>query len=55
MDYLCDNISKRADAGKNYGCILIPEGLLAHISSFNQLIIEINRLFSTVRTLNEQE
>jgi len=51
---ICDLICKRADAGNNYGCIIIPEGLLAHISSFNQLIIEINKLFTTVRTLEEQ-
>lgn len=48
---LCDVICKRADSGQNYGCVLIPEGLLAHISSFNQLIIEINKLFSSVTTL----
>lgn len=55
MDNICDNICRRAEAGKNYGCILIPEGLLAHISSFTQLIKEINRLFGTVLTLHEQE
>lgn len=52
---LCDVICKRAENGQNYGCVLIPEGLLAHISSFNQLIIEINKLFSDVTTLQEQQ
>lgn len=55
VESLCDAIQKRADAGKNYGCILIPEGLLNHISSFNQLIKELNKLFSTATTLQQQE
>jgi len=54
VDYICDVICRRADAGQNYGCILIPEGLLAHISTFNNLIIEINTLFSTAKTIDEQ-
>ena len=55
VDYICDLICRRAEAGQNYGCILIPEGLLAHIGTFNNLIIEINKLFSTVKTMDEQE
>jgi len=48
---ICDVICKRAESGQNYGCIIIPEGLLSHISSCNELIIEINKLFKTVTTL----
>ncbi len=48
---ICDVICRRAEAGQNYGCIIIPEGLLAHISAFNNLIIEINKLFSDIKTL----
>lgn len=55
VDYICDLICRRAEAGQNYGCILIPEGLLAHIGTFNNLIIEINKLFSTAKTMDEQE
>ena len=51
---LCDVICRRAEAGQNYGCVIIPEGLLAHISSFNQLIIEVNKLFSKVTTIEQQ-
>ena len=52
---VCDVICRRAEVGQNYGCILIPEGLLAHISAFNNLIIEINKLFSDIKTLKAQE
>lgn len=55
VEYICDVICKRADAGQNYGCIIIPEGLLAYISSFNQLIIEINKLFRDASTVQQQE
>ena len=55
VDNICDVICKRAEANQNYGCIIIPEGLLSHISSCNLLIIEINKLFSTVKTLQAQE
>ena len=55
VNNLCDLICRRAAAGQNYGCVIIPEGLLAHISSFNGLIIEINKLFKNVSTLSEQE
>lgn len=55
VNNICDVICRRAEAKQNYGCIIIPEGLLAHISSFNNLIIEINKLFKTVTTLQAQE
>ena len=55
MSNICDVICRRAEAGQNYGCILIPEGLLAHISAFNNLIIEINKLFASIKTLQAQE
>ena len=55
VDYICDLICKRADKGQNYGCILIPEGLLSHISTFNNLIIEINKLFVSAKTFDDQE
>jgi len=29
----------------NYGCIVIPEGLLNHIATYKHLIIELNMLF----------
>lgn len=40
---IADMICKRADAGKNYGVILIPEGIIEFIPEFNELIGELNR------------
>jgi hypothetical protein len=39
---VCDVISDRAAMDKNYGCILIPEGLLNHVAAYKHLIEEIN-------------
>ena len=45
INRICDMICERSILGKNYGCVLIPEGLLFHLCEFSQLIKEINRLF----------
>jgi pyrophosphate--fructose-6-phosphate 1-phosphotransferase len=39
---LCDLICRRSEAGKDYGIILIPEGLLEFIPSTKKLIAELN-------------
>lgn len=48
INRICDTICERSKQGNNYGCVLIPEGLLYHLSSFNQLIQEINKIFLEV-------
>ncbi len=50
---ICDNIQARAAEGKNYGCVLIPEGLLNSISAFSQLIDELNQMFQEAASSNE--
>jgi 6-phosphofructokinase len=42
---IADLVVKRGNAGKNFGTVLIPEGLLAHISAYKHLIDELNVLF----------
>jgi len=42
---ICDVVSERANQKKNFGTILIPEGLLAHLPHFKTLIEELNELF----------
>ncbi|MEI8366076.1 MAG: diphosphate--fructose-6-phosphate 1-phosphotransferase [Parachlamydiaceae bacterium] len=42
VESLCDLICARASAGKNYGVILIPEGLIEFIPEVNILIDELN-------------
>jgi 6-phosphofructokinase len=43
---ICDVITERANQKKNFGTILIPEGLLAHLPHFKTLIEELNEIFS---------
>lgn len=43
---IADLICKRADAGKSYGVILIPEGTVEFIPEMKTLISELNRLFA---------
>lgn len=43
-------ICKRAELGKQYGAILIPEGLIEFIPEFKQMISEINRLVLVGKT-----
>lgn len=45
VDKIADICEKRAAAGKNYGCVLIPEGLLSFVSAFKHLIAELNQIF----------
>jgi len=41
-----DIIVKRAELGKDYGIILVPEGLIEFIPELDILIAEINELVS---------
>jgi len=50
---LCDVIEARANVGKNFGCVIIPEGLFKQISSFNNMIVEMNSLFRGVKSQDE--
>lgn len=42
---IADLVVDRAALGKNYGCVLIPEGLLSHVSAYKHLIQELNVIF----------
>lgn len=43
---LADIICKRAEHGKNYGVIIVPEGLIEFIPEVSKLIKEINELLA---------
>ncbi|KAI3703986.1 hypothetical protein L1987_74187 [Smallanthus sonchifolius] len=45
-NYITNIICKRADAGYNYGIILIPEGLIDFIPEVQQLLAELNEILS---------
>lgn len=42
VDCICDLIAKRANAGKNFGIVLIPEGLVEFIPEMKALIASLN-------------
>lgn len=42
IDYMADIIAKRAEAGKNFGIALIPEGLIEFIPEMKELISNLN-------------
>lgn len=43
---ICDVICQRARQGKDYGVVLIPEGIVEFIPEFKQLIAELNSLLA---------
>jgi pyrophosphate--fructose-6-phosphate 1-phosphotransferase len=44
VDYITDVVVKRAEAGKNYGIVLIPEGLPEFISDIKVMIDELSAI-----------
>jgi diphosphate-dependent phosphofructokinase len=52
---IADLISKRAEIGKNYGVILIPEGLIEFIPEVGILIKELNQILSLESTLSSAQ
>ncbi|NGX52388.1 MAG: hypothetical protein KR126chlam5_00685, partial [Candidatus Anoxychlamydiales bacterium] len=44
---IADVIEKRALSNKNYGIVLVPEGLIEFIPEFKSLISELNKLLAT--------
>lgn len=47
MDDLVAMIVKRAETGKNYGVVMLPEGLIEFIPEFNALISDINDVLAS--------
>lgn len=43
---IADMIEQRSKAGKNYGAVLIPEGLIEFIPEFSQLMAELNQMLA---------
>ena len=44
IDYIVDVIVKRAEAGRNYGILLVPEGLVEFISDIKEMIDELSAI-----------
>lgn len=52
---ICDIICQRADQEKNYGVILIPEGIIEFIPEFKELISELNRVTIATNLQSEEK
>lgn len=52
---IADLIAKRAKAGKHYGTILIPEGLIECIPEVNLLIKELNQVLSAKNAISSNQ
>lgn len=55
VNEICDVIAKRAEVNKNFGTVLIPEGLLGHLPHFKTLIDELNEVFLKEELKNKSE
>lgn len=55
LNEIADLVEKRAKMGKNYGVILLPEGLIEFIPEFKQLIKELNSFLNKEKELNNDE
>ena len=53
VNKICNLITKRSEDGKDFGCILIPEGLLSQLAHYRTLIEEINDHFDEDFTYDE--
>lgn len=52
---ICDMICQRAEMGKNYGVVLIPEGLIEFIPEISVLIKELNHLLADKPSVSIEE
>ena len=53
MSRLCDLVLERSEEGKNFGTIIIPEGLLSNLAHYKVLIQELNSAFDDCKTVEE--
>ena len=47
---ICDGIVRRAAVGKNYGTVIIPEGILEFINEIQVFIIKLNTIMPNTTT-----
>ena len=51
---ICDSIVRRAAVGKNYGVIVIPEGVLEFINEIQVFIIKLNAIIADYNNLHDR-
>mmetsp|Transcript_36969 Transcript_36969/g.56635 ORF Transcript_36969/g.56635 Transcript_36969/m.56635 type:complete len:226 (+) Transcript_36969:2383-3060(+) len=54
VNRIADVVEERSTQGKNYGTVLIPEGLLAHLSAYRHLLNELNSMFQHCKSEDER-
>jgi diphosphate-dependent phosphofructokinase len=52
---ICDGIVKRAAAGKNYGVIVIPEGVLEFINEIEVFIMKLNTIIADYNRTHDRD
>ncbi len=52
---ICDGIVRRAAVGKNYGVIVIPEGLLEFINEIQVFIIKLNTIIADYNSTHDMD
>ena len=55
VNRICDIITKRHEDKKNFGTILIPDGLLAHIPHYAHLMQELNEAFTACKSQEDED
>ena len=46
VKHICDAIVKRSELGRNYGVVVMPEGLLECIDDINVIILKLNKIIA---------
>jgi diphosphate-dependent phosphofructokinase len=52
---ICDGIVRRAEVGKNYGVIVIPEGVLEFINEIQVFIIKLNTIIGDYNSTHDKD
>jgi diphosphate-dependent phosphofructokinase len=52
---ICDAIVRRAEVGKNYGVIVIPEGILEFINEIELFIIKLNTIIADYNAMHDRD
>ena len=52
---ICDGIVRRAAAGKNYGVLVIPEGVLEFINEIQMFIIKLNTIIAEYNMTHDRD
>ena len=52
---ICDTIVRRAAAGKNFGVMILPEGILESLNEIQVLIIKLNKIIADYNRIHDND